>query len=876
MRLFRPLIALVLAAALGVLSDNAAGVQVRATYDLGAAGLLQVLQRLQTTASVLHIGAHPDDEDSPFVTRASRGDHARTGYLSLTRGEGGQNIIGPELLDALGVIRTEELIQAKKLYGAEQFFTRLFDFGFSKTLQESAARWNEREALADVVRVIRTFRPLVVYSEWSATEASGHGHHQFAGYLTPLAVRAAADPDQFPEQIQEGLRAWQTLKIYDRVDDEGTAATLRVPTGEFDPVLGRSYAEIAIEGRSLHRTQQTGDLETRGPVMSFLRLTERRIVTPNVERSVFDGIDTSIPGLVRLAGLPDGFLRPQLAAIETTVKRALDDYDPRNPARIVSALAAGIRATREAREALKAVGSVAAQAEADFLLSFKEQDLVDALARAAGVVVDPLADRETVLPGGTLRVSVRTFIPDSSAARIVDVALLAPGEWSVEPEVEQIRMGQSRFADFEVPTHDTSFRVIAPETARPTQPYWLTAPRTGDMYRWDDDAPKALPFASALLEARVTMNIGGVSIVLSRPVEYRFADGIRGELRREINVVPRVAISLEPSLLVIPLRTIPTEHSIRANVTTFSPDATSGTLRLRLPQGWSSVPAQASFTVREAGELSSASFVVTTPPQDGGGTLQIAVEAIVDGQVFTDEVQIVTYPHIRPHRLYRPAIATALVTDVRTVPIKVGYIMGGGDQVADALRRLGLDVTLIDDETLARGDLSVFDTILVGIRASETRPAFVAANGRLVEYMERAGTLIVQYQRTDYVRNNLPPFPATSPDNSRVTDETAPVKILAPTHPVFTFPNTITEDDFNGWVQERNLYAFNAYDPRYTPLLETADPGEAPQLGGQLYAEVGKGHYIYTAYAWFRQLPAGVPGAYRQFVNLVSLSKAPR
>jgi len=307
-----------------------------------------------------------------------------------------------------------------------------------------------------------------------------------------------------------------------------------------------------------------------------------------------------------------------------------------------------------------------------------------------------------------------------------------------------------------------------------------------------------------------------------------------------------------------------------------SPEPLTGTLRLRLPDGWTASPAEAPFTLQSQGDKTSAPFIVTAPAGRRIGTFEITAEALVGGATYARDVQVIAYPHIQTHRIYTPATVTAQVLDLKVAPVRVGYIMGSGDQVPEALRRMGVDVTLIDNETLATGDLTRFDTIVVGIRATEARPDFVANNGRLRDFMERGGTLIVQYQQGEYETRRLPPYPAQAPTNSRVTDETAPVKILAPTHPVFTFPNRITEADFAGWVQERNLYAFNTFDSHYTPLLETADPGEMPQQGGEVYAQVGKGQYVFTAYAWFRQLPAGVPGAYRQFANLISLAKAPR
>ena len=851
--------------------------QVRPVYSFGAAGLSQVLERLQTTASALHTAAHPDDEDSAFIARVARGDNARVAYLSLNRGEGGQNIIGTELFEALGVIRTEELLQARRLDGGEQFFTRVFDFGFSKARAEAASKWNERVVLGDMVRVIRTFRPLVIYSRFSGTPADGHGQHQLAGYMTPLAFKAAADSTQFPEQIAEGLRPWQAKKLYRGVGfrpDPANPPTLQVDTGIFDPILGRYYGEIANEGRSQHKSQEMGVIETRGPQQSgLIRLDE-----PNTtERSLFEGIDTSLAGIAVLAGLPKGSLASELEAVATAAQRALADYDARKPGTLVPVLARGLEATRDARTATTRLAAAPeeARAEADFLLSFKERDFADALARAAQVVVDPLADRETVVPGGNVTVTVRTFMPEGSTAKVVGAEVKAPSGWTVQPAGEETEDDSNPFARFfrEYPSHSARYTVAAPAAAPLTEPYFLDDPREDARYRWDDDDPRALPFAPPLLRADVTLEVAGTRFVISRPVQYRFADRVRGELRRHLNVVPTVSVGLDSPLLIVPTGTTSHQQRVVVRVTNHLADGAAGILRLELPEGWTSTPTEAAFAVRAAGEKMSAPFVVTAPAGRRKGTFQIGAVARVNGKDYREDLQQIAYPHIETHRLYSPAQATAQVFDLNVAPVNVGYVMGSGDQVPDMIRRMGVTVSLIDDETLATGDLSRFDTIVVGVRAAEARPAFAANNGRLLQYVERGGTLIVQYQQNDYVGRNLAPYPAKM--NSRVTDETAPVTILAPTHPVFTFPNAIGPADFEGWVQERNLYAFTTFDERYTPLLETADPGEPPQRGGAVYARVGKGHYVYTAYAWFRQLPAGVPGAYRQFANLISLSKAP-
>ena len=876
-----PSFALATILAVGLIAGGSLRAQVRPIYSLGAAGLTQALLRLQTTASALHTAAHPDDEDSAFVARTARGDHARVAYLSLNRGEGGQNIIGPELFEALGVIRTEELLQARRLDGGEQFFTRTIDYGFSKTQAEAAAKWDEREVLRDMVRVIRMFRPLVIYSRMTGTPADGHGHHQLAGYLTPLAFRAAGDPSQFPEQLAEGLRPWEAKKLYRGVGfrpDPANPPTLNIQTGAIDPVIGRSYGEIASEGRSQHKSQQMGSIEPRGEQQSGVRLLQSLVRPPASEASIFDGIDTSLPGIARLAGLPDATLQNELGALAAAARRALDQYNALQPHSIIDTLLQGWRATRQARQALTTVPAPeAARAEADFLLALKEREFVDALTRAANVVVDPLAEAETMVPGESTTVTVRTFLPADTGVRVVRAEVKAPAGWGIVPAAAP-KDGDKPFTNNpftrpEIAAHSARYTVTVPAAARPTQPYFLEQPREDARYRWPETAPKALPFAPPLLTGEVTLDVRGEQLTVTHPVQYRVGDPIRGELRREVVVVPRVAVGLDSKLLIVPIGTGVNEQQVVVKATSYASTTVSGSLRLQLPKGWTSAPPDAPFTLSARGDQTSAPFVVRAPATRPSGTFEIVAEAVVDRETFARDMQVIAYPHIQTHRIYSPSSVTVRVFDLEVAPVRVGYVMGSGDQIPDALRRMGVTVTLIDAAMLATGDLSRFDTIVVGIRASEARPDFVANHARLMRWVEAGGTMIVQYQQNEYLARNLTPLPAQM--SSRVTDETAPVKILVPDHPVFTFPNHISAADFEGWVQERNLYAFTTFDARYLPLLESADPGEPAQRGGQLYAEVGKGRYVYTAYAWFRQLPAGVPGAYRQFANLISLSKAP-
>lgn len=871
--------------------------QVRRVYDNGALGLVQLLRRLQTTASAMHTGAHPDDEDTALITRLARGDAARVAYLALNRGEGGQNVIGAELFEPLGVIRTEELLQSRALDGGQQMFTRVMDYGFSKTIGEAAVKWGEERTLGDMVRAIRTFRPLVIFSRFSGTPADGHGQHQFAGYLTPLAFKAAADPTRFPEQIRAGLRPWQVRKLYVGQGFRDTSAPpLRVETGVYDPLLGRTYAEIAAEGRSQHKSQEMGSLELRGPASSGLRLLARADGITGDDKSFFEGVDISLKGIGKLSGLPDGLIDNDLATLQDAAERALRDYNPLMPARSLPALAQGLSAVRAARAKLPAT---TAGQDADFLLAQKENEFSLALQRAAGVVVDALAGAETVTPGETTEVAVRVFVPAGADVKLGAPTLSTPQGWTAEvapaptPDANASPFRPRR----EEAQQATFFKVKVPADAMPTTPYWFgqpwpytpelepntdpnyapppSAPRY--VFRWADDAPENnQPFAAPLMTAQTKMTIGGAEISLAQGVEYRLRDDIRGELRRDVNVVPPLSVALDTNLIIAPVAPKPQPHRVAVRVTNYLNRAAKAQVRLSLPKGWQVAPEVGTVEFAKKEDSAAVVFNVTVPAKTKPGRYALAAQAYgADTGTQSYEMKTIAYPHIRTHRYYVPSVAQVRVLDVKTAPGTVGYIMGSGDAVPQAIERLGLSVDMLRAEDLASGDLSKYQTIVVGIRASQVRPDFVANNARLLDYARNGGTLIVQYQQPEYIALKLTPFPASMTTAAgatvRVVEEDAKVTILRPEHPVFNFPNKINEDDWAGWVQERNLYNFSTFDAQYTPLLEAHDTGEPESKGGMVYAKLGKGQYVYASYAFFRQLPAGVPGAYRLWANLLSL-----
>ncbi len=855
--------------------------QVRPVYDWGAGGLGQKLRRLNTTASAMHTAAHPDDEDSGLMAYLARKEYARAAYFSLNRGDGGQNVIGEELFEGLGIIRTEELLQARRLDGGEQFFGHVLDYGFSKTLAEAMRMWDERELLGDMVRAIRLYRPLVVISRFSGTPADGHGHHQMAGYLTPLAFRAAGDPNEFPEHFREGLEPWKPLKFY---VSQGFAAspqnqpTLFLNTGTYDHLIGRSYFEIAMEGRSQHKSQEMGVLELRGPQRSGMRLVESHTERIEEEKSVFDGIDTSIKGIGKLTNNTEPRFNQLLAELQATAEEALRAYNAYEPEGLIPILARGFRLAYDAEWSTRVPASKA-------FVRHKQREFADALQQAAGVEVDALSDLEIVNQGGSLEIGVRVFAPAGTPMKVTKTEIIAPTGWVVSAIDQPKSPPTTGFRPrIEIASHAAFYRVNVPENAPSTQPYWMTRALQGAAFDWSAAGmSKNMPFDEPLLRAHVNIEIGGQEITVDREVQYRFADDIRGEIRRAVNVVPSVTIGLGSDLLIVPVAAQARTYRVVTTVINNSPESLSGTAGLVVPSAWVVSPSESEFDLPRPGDKTAVTFEVTVPGDYAAGSYQILANAKVGERVFSQQMQEIAYPHIQTHRVFRPASITAHVLDLEVAPVNIGYIMGSGDKVPDAIRRLGLDVAMLGEKELSTGDLSVFDTIVVGIRASQVRPDFVANNGRLLDYVRNGGTLIVQYQQHEYVQNNLQPYPASMTgvtrgnqriSNLRVTDENAKVNVLVPEHPIFNHPNKIVESDWDNWVQERNLYCFTEFDDRYVPLLESRDEGEDENKGGMLYARIGKGHYLYTSYSWFRQLPAGTPGAYRVFANILSLPKA--
>jgi LmbE family N-acetylglucosaminyl deacetylase len=869
---------------IGVLMGLAAGGapgQELAPPDGGVVNAGLLIRQLDGAKRVLMIGAHPDDEDTSLLAAAARGMGARTAYLALNRGEGGQNLIGPELGEGLGLVRTGELVSARRLDGAEQYFTRAYDFGYTKTAEEAFALWGREPVLEDVVRRVREFRPHVIVSVFSGTPRDGHGQHQVAGILAREAFEKAGDPNVFPEHRGEGIEPWQPSKLYRLTYRDPQAATLAVVTGRFDPLLGRSHHQVAMDSRSQHRSQDMGRAQSLGPQASAILLVA---VAPGVEpgedAGLFAGVDTTLAGVVASTG--DGLartLQPLMERYREALRAAERSLGALDPSPAAPPLVTAVETAREIEDALVAAGAGGGEAARVFRRRARlaERALLD----VAGVRLDVRVEDDLVVPGEILILDGELWNGGPFPISGVEAALIRGQGWGVSYAQTDARdaLAPGRIARW-------TGEALVPEDEPASVPYFLAQPRDGERYVWPQGAPdRGLPANRPLLRGRVEFVLhvpegdgfgGAVPLVMERAVTYRGVDKASGEFRKPLLVLPTLSVSPEPAGLVWPLdRTEPRE--VRVRVSSASPETVDATVRLEMPAGWVSQPA--TRRVRLAGEGSDVSVGFRVAPSGviSPGHFEIGVVATTaDGEEFRGRVDVLDYPHIDRALLPSPSAISLSVFPVQVAAgLRVGYVMGSGDGGVDALRQMGVQVEELGPERLMAGDFDELDVIVLGVRVYETRPDAAAANATLLDFADGGGVLVVQYNKYEYPQGGFAPYPVEmARPHDRVTDEASPVRLVDPDSPVFGRLNRIGPEDFDGWVQERGLYFLSRWDPRYSAPLALQDPGEEPKLGSLAVARVGEGLYIYTGLAFFRQFPAGVPGAYRLFANLVSQDPA--
>ena len=804
-----------------------------------AGEILHRMQKLNVLGSVLYIAAHPDDENTRLISWLANGKKVRTAYLSLTRGEGGQNLIGSELGDALGIIRTQELLEARRIDGGEQFFTRAVDFGYSKTAEESFAKWGKQEVLSDVVRVIRTFRPDVIITRFPTDGGGGHGHHTASAILASEAFDLAGDPTAFPEQLQEGLEVWKPRRLFFngsswwRKDLPEMAKAdpkwFTVDVGGYDPLLGLSYSEIAGRSRSMHKSQGFGAAETRGESLEYLHLEKG---DPPAIRDPFDAINL---GWGRILGGEN---------VEKMITQLVRSFDPHKPERSIDLLV----------QIKQKVNELPASALRD-----RKLVEVDRLIHAcSGLSVEFLSARSEFAITDSLDYRINAVVRQPQELRLTNSTVLDDRSHDLDTALALNIPVEMRASLAPVPAFD--------------QPFWLARPH-GTLYDPADPADRIVPVKEDLLTFSIGTEVNGSEIRSEVPMMDKWVDRVAGERIRPVYITP--VASVIPKRQVLVTRGGPQQIVVEVEALT---DDLSGRLNISLPEGWMTTKDLKNVQIAERGQRQSFTFQLMPNENAQAGAVQF--EFVGEKGNSTVTMHEIDYPHIMPQIWYSPAEVKLVPIDVQVTAKRVGYVKGAGDDVPQALEELGVHVDMIDANTATIETLNAFDAIVTGIRAYNTNKDLRHLHPLLLQYVENGGTLVVQYNTTPRFSvsgvSDMVLDPATigpkpfKIGRGRVSVEEAEATFIDPAHPLLNHPNKITQEDLKGWVQERGLYFAEEFEPAYKPVISWSDPGEDPLTGALISMDHGKGRFIYTGISFFRELPAGVPGAYRLFANLIA------
>jgi LmbE family N-acetylglucosaminyl deacetylase len=823
----------------------------------------RALAKLSANQRLLVIGAHPDDEDTSLIAFVSRGLGGEAAYLALSRGEGGQNVIGPELGASLGLLRTRELLAARAVDGGRQFFSRAFDFGYTRSLDETLRLWPKDVLVEDTVRVIRRFKPQVIVSVFPGVPHPNHGQHQAAGVAAYAAFPLAGDPKALPALAAEGLPPWSPQVLYRSTYFDPNASTMTLATGTIDPLAGKSIFQIAMASRSMHRSQDMGQIQRLGPNQSRVAWVQGG--EGKEAKNLFDGIDThlsSIAATIADAGRRKG-VEARLDAAQAAAEAARASLHPAHLDAAVPAFLAILKDLQAARGAL-----ATEDVQARDLIDEKIDVAAAGLAAASGLAVDATSTEEELTAGEAFPVQVSLWNGGTRAVSGAAVALVSAPDWGGQATAGEVK----NLAAGELGTWD--LKPAVPAAAPPTVPYFLRKPMIGALYDWSAALPaeRGEPFGAPPLTALISFTIDGVPVTLEREVVHLHRDQASGEVRRPLRVVPAVEVAASEGLLVWPVQSREPRR-LRVTLTSHAKMPLRGRLEARAEGGGITATAQP-FALEAANEPLDLELVLMPPKELKAGRETLKLAAMLDdGRRFDLAVPLVDYPHIRATS--RPVAAEVAVqtADLRLPPLKrVGYVRGASDRVPELLRQVGVPIEMLGPEQLQAGDLGRYDAIVIGSRAYEIDPVLVRANRRLLDYARNGGLVIVQYEQAPYFDGKFAPYSLEQARPAdRVTDETAAVTLLDPASPVFNTPNKIGAADWEGWIQERGLYFAHAWDPAFKPLLSMKDPDTSDLQGSLLVARVGKGTYVYTALALFRQLPAGVPGAYRLFANLLGL-----
>ena len=784
------------------------------------AELEMALNKLNVLGSVLYIAAHPDDENTSLIAFLSNKTQVRTAYLSLTRGDGGQNLLGNEKGELLGVLRTQETLAARSIDGGEQFFTRAIDFGYSKTAEETFRNWNRELLLGDIVKVIRQFQPDVIITRFDSTNG-GHGHHLVSAILALEAFKAAADPTRFPEQLKE-LKPWQSKRIFWNTW-RPTNTSISMEVGGYNPYLGMSYSEIAARSRSMHKCQGFGVSPHRGERTEQFNL----LAGEPAAKGIFDGIDFSWKRV------------PNSQNVQKLINETREKFDISKPENILPDL---VNLYKE----LERLGD-------NHYALLKKKEVIDLIRLCSGVWMESIVNKPGTSRGS--EIVVNSTVLNRSGADIKLEKISTSFD-------EKDTVVNASLSYNEPLTADIKCKI--PNNADYSQPYWLEEESNGKMFAVPKPELIGKPQNGSALLTTITLNIEGEDFVYDIPVQYKWNDPTEGERYQPFFIRPGLSIKvLQPNYIFPDTKT----RSVMVEITA-EENNLSGNLIIELPAGWKDSKNYIPFELNDANDkkIFSLEITPTTNAQNG----ELRVMAKVGNKLFSKEIVEINYPHIPAQIVLKDAKTNLVKLDINYQPEHIGYIMGSGDEIPEALRQLGYTVDLLSDDDLDTKDLSIYKTIICGVRAYNSRDRLATQQKRLNEYVYNGGTWIVQHNtRFGKHVDQIGPYPFDV-QGSRIAEENSPITILDKSSPLMNYPNKISEKDFDGWVQERGLYFAESWDKHFTPILSGHDKGESPKEGGLLYARYGKGIFIFTGYSWFRELPAGVPGAYRIFINLIS------
>ncbi len=779
------------------------------------------IKKLNTVGSALYMAAHPDDENTRLLSYLAKEKKLRTGYLSLTRGDGGQNLIGNEQSELLGLIRTQELLAARRIDGAEQFFTRAIDFGFSKNPEETFRIWDKEQILGDAVWVIRKFRPDIIITRFPEDARAGHGQHSASAIIAREAFVAAADPKRFPEQLKD-VQVWQAKRIvWNTANFGGNNTTspdqLKLDIGAFNPLLGKGYGEIAAESRTNHKSQGFGSARQRGESIEYFA----HITGEQAKTDLFEGIDFDWK---RLEGGE---------AIGKMIAQADQKFNIDNPSASVPELVNILTAVEKLKD--------------NYWRIQKTHELKDLIAASAGLWFESYAPQAQQAIGDSIAVRSQIVLQSEANITLKQINGLE----------QNILLKNGTLKNINTPMFAGSI----------TEPYWLQEKHPTGMYTMPNRMIIGNPENIASIQTAFVFTINNKDITYTRPVVYKYTDQVRGEIYQPLVIAPPVTATIADKAYVF-LGNTP--KTIPVQLKSFR-DRASGTIIPKVPPGWKVEPELSNFGPSAKGEEKTVSFVLTPNGNNSGGTFSLSINS--DGNNFNRGNKIIDYDHIPLQTLFPLAEARVERVDLKTQGKRIGYIAGAGDLIPEALEQIGYQVSVLSESQILNSDLSDYDAIITGVRLYNVNEHLSLIQPKLMDYVNKGGTLLVQYNVNNPLKiQNIGPYPFRI-SRDRVTDENAKITLLAKDHPVLNFPNKITEKDFDGWIQERGLYFTSDADPKYSRILSMNDPGEKPNDGSLIVADYGKGRFVYTSLVFFRELPAGIPGAYRLFVNLITKNK---